>query len=727
MKTFIFLCLTTGFFGIQTLPAEAQTFSLESVKSYPFPTELTSSAQGSRIAWAFDEQGKRNVYVAEGPAFTPRKLTNFTADDGQEITSLSISDDGKWVIFVRGGDHGSNWDDEQPVNTTSSPVPPNVQIWSFPFAGGDGKALAEGDMPILSPSTSQSTPARIAFIKAGQVWVAPADGSSAAKALFNARGTNSSLEWSPDGSKLAFVCDRKDHAFIGVYSGETTPIVWLAPSFSKDESPRWSPDGKRIVFVRLPGSGGAPDSVLTHRHQPWAIWTVDVASGMASQLWQAPKTLAGSVPTTHGGFNLHWAANERIVFLSYQDGWPHLYSIASSGGVPLLLTPAPFMAEHITLSHDRNWLLFSGNTGPDKLDIDRRHVVRVPVDKAAMEVLTPGSGLEWMPVVTGDGATVAMISATVQRPPLPTVMAFTNGTPKVLAQNLVPASFPQNQLVTPKQVTFKSPDGMTIHGQLFEPIGTFGKKPADRSPTDRSPTERSPAIIYVHGGPPRQMLLGWNYSDYYSNSYALNQYLASQGFVVLSVNYRLGIGYGYDFHQPAKGGATGASEYQDVRAGAVWLAEQPQVDATRIGIYGGSYGGYLTALALARDSKLFAAGVDIHGVHDWSQQRYAVTQTERVEKIPDADLANKVVWESSPISSVRNWTSPVLIIHGDDDRNVRFNQSTDLVRRLDKQGVPMETMVIVDDTHHWMKHTNALKMSAATADFFKRRLMKPKQ
>ncbi|GAB2579905.1 S9 family peptidase [Spirosoma areae] len=707
MKKNTFFYLLTGLLVAQTTYLQAQTFSFDAIKSHPFPTELVSAAQGSRIAWAFNEQGKRNVYVAEGPDFSPRKLTNYTADDGQEITSLSISNDGKWVVYVRGGDHGSNWDDELPVNTMATPVPPKVQIWRVPFAGGEPKAIAEGDAPVISPKSDQ-----IAFIKGGQVWVSPTDGSSAAKALFTTRGTNSSLEWSPDGSKLAFVCDRKDHAFVGVFTNETTPITWLAPSFSTDESPRWSPDGKKIVFVRTPGSGGAPDSLLTRKHRPWAIWTVEVASGVASQLWQAPKTLAGSVPTTHGGTNLHWAANERIAFLSYQDGWPHLYSIPSSGGPPLLLTPGSFMAEHITLSPDRKWLLFSANTGPDKLDIDRRHVVRVPVDKAAMEVLTPGTGLEWTPVVTGDGATVALISATAQRPPLPAIMAFAKGIPKVLSQNLVPASFPQNQLVTPKQITFKSPDGLTIHGQLFEPLGGPAKKPA---------------LIYVHGGPPRQMLLGWHYSDYYANAYAMNQYLASLGFVVLSVNYRLGIGYGYEFHQPASGGAFGASEYQDVRAGAVWLAEQPQVDAARIGIYGGSYGGYLTALALARDSKLFAAGVDIHGVHDWSAQRagYNLSQTDRSEKIPDFDKATKLVFASSPISSVSNWTSPVLIIHGDDDRNVAFSQSTDLVRRLDKQGVPIETMVIVDDTHHWMKHANALKLGNATGDFFKRKLMKP--
>ena len=696
-----FLC-TTQFVQAQ----KAQTFPLEAIRSYPFPNELIASARGSRLAWAVNEQGKRNVYVAEGPNFIPRKLTNYTQDDGQELTSLSVSDDGKWVVYVRGGEHGSNWDDEVPVNALSMPVPQKVQIWRVPFAGGEPTAVAEGDAPTISPDNN-----RVAFIKGGQVWAAPLDGSLVAKILFTARGTNGSLQWSPDGSRLAFICDRKDHSFVGVYTNETTPINWISPSFSRDASPKWSPDGQKLVFVRMAGRGTEPDSILTRKPRPWSLWTADVATGTTLQLWQSPNTLAGSVPSTQGGTNLHWAANDRIVFLSYQDGWPHLYSVASSGGTPLLLTPGSFMAEQISLSPDRNWLVFAANTGPDKLDIDRRHVVRVPVDKAAMEVITPGTGLEWTPVVLGDGATIAMLSATPQRPPLPATMPFGKGTPKLIGENRVPADFPQNQLVTPKQVVFKAPDGTTVHGQLFEKAGGDTKKPA---------------LIYVHGGPPRQMLLGWHYSDYYANAYAMNQWLANQGFVVLSVNYRLGIGYGYDFQNPANGGAMGASEYQDVKAGAVWLSEQSQVDAARIGIFGGSYGGYLTALALARDSKLFAAGVDTHGVHDWNRDEYSSQQTGRFEKVPDFEKAMRIIYESSPISSVKTWTSPVLLIHGDDDRNVRFSQTTDLVQRLEKQGVPTETMVIVDDTHHWMRHTNALRAGKATADFFKRKLMKPR-
>jgi dipeptidyl aminopeptidase/acylaminoacyl peptidase len=229
-------------------------------------------------------------------------------------------------------------------------------------------------------------------------------------------------------------------------------------------------------------------------------------------------------------------------------------------------------------------------------------------------------------------------------------------------------------------------------------------------------------VIFVHGGPPRQMLLGWHYSDYYTNAYALNQYLASRGFVVLSVNYRLGIGYGYDFHRPPHAGAQGASEYLDVKAAAEWLRAQPQVDGTRIGIYGGSYGGFLTAMALARNSDLFAAGVDIHGVHDWTMERARLLTRERYEEAPDLMQALELAWDSSPASSVATWKSPVLLIHGDDDRNVRFSQTVDLVRRLAAQGVEFEEVVIPDDTHHFLKHANLLKVNAATAAYLERKL-----
>jgi dipeptidyl aminopeptidase/acylaminoacyl peptidase len=687
------------------------SYTLEQIKSYPFPNELTAAATGNRLVWALNERGARNVLVAEGPDFRARQLTTYRTDDGQELTSVSVSSDGRYVVYVRGGEHGSNWDDLLPVNPASAPVPPKPGLWSVPFGGGEPKLLAEGgDEPQISPRSDV-----VAFVKDRQLWVVPIDGSQPAKRILAAvRGEPGNPQWSPDASRIAFVSGRGDHAFIGVFANDSTPIVWLAPSTSRDGSARWSPDGTRIAFVRRPGTGGAPDSILVQRHQPWSIWTADAATGEARKLWESPKTLRGSFPTTHGGTNLHWAANGRIVFLSYMDGWPHLYSITQGGGEPLLLTPGRYMAEYVRLSPDRRFLVFAGNAGRDADDIDRRHVVRVPVDRAAPEVLTPGPGLEWTPVVTGDGNAIAFIGATAQRPPVPAVMPTNGGAIRWIGEERIPADFPTARLVVPKKVVYKAPDGIEVHAQLFD---------AGRGTRDAGRGERRPAVVFVHGGPPRQMLLGWHYSDYYSNAYAMNQYLASKGYVVLSVNFRLGIGYGREFHHPPRGGVQGASEYQDVKAGAEYLRTLPQVDPARIGIYGGSYGGFLTALALARDSDLFAAGVDIHGVHNWTGERaQPLLAADRYEKAPDVARALEVAWQSSPVSSISTWKSPVLLIHGDDDRNVRFSQTVDLARRLAAAGVPFEELIIPDDTHHWLRHANALRVNAATAEFFDRKL-----
>lgn len=683
--------------------AAPAAYTLDQIKSYPFPNELAAAATGSRIAWAFNERGLRNLWVAEGPTFTARQLTRYTRDDAQELTQVSISSDGRYVVYVHGGDHGSNWDDAMPVNPTAMPTPVRVQIWSVPFDGGEPKSLGEGENPVISPNGQT-----VAFEKDRTVWTVPVDGSRPAAKLFSMRGDNGDPRWSPDGSRLAFVSGRGDHSFIGVFTNDTTPIRWIEPTTSRDGSPRWSPDGTKIVYVRRPGSGGAPSPILEPRPQEWALWTADVTSGDAKELWKAPFTLRGSPPSTHGGTNLHWAAGGRIVFMSYMDGQPHLYSIAESGGAPLLLTPGEYMAEYVTLSPDRKWLLFAGNTGNTPDDIDRRHVVRVPVDRAAPEVITPGTGLEWTPVVTGDLSTIAYISATAQRPPLPAVRPMNGGTARLIAENRVPPDFPAASLVTPKAVTYKAEDGVTVHASLFEPAGPDGRKPA---------------IVYVHGGPPRQMLLGWHYSDYYTNAYAMNQYLASRGYVVLSINYRLGIGYGYEFHRARNAGAQGASEYLDVKAAAVYLRTRPDVDPARIGIYGGSYGGFLTALALGRNSDLFAAGVDIHGVHDFTSDGGARFGGSSWRYEPtDREQAAEVAWKSSPVSSIDTWKSPVLLIHADDDRNVRFNQTTDLVRRLSAAKVPFEEIVIVDDTHHWMRHANQMRVNAAIVEFFDRKL-----
>lgn len=706
------MCLLTGALvaGAPLAPRSmvaqtAPTFTLEQVRSYPFPNELQAARTVDRIVWAFNERGRRNLWVAEGPSFTAHQITNHTADDGQELSSVRMSPDGRWIAYMRGGDFGSNFDDALPVNPAGMPIPARTAMYVVPFDGGAPVSLGEGDGMVLSPTSDA-----VVFTRDRQLWRAPIDGSRPAERLTSLRGSQGDAQFSPDGSRIAFVSNRGDHAFIGVYTNDTTPILWIAPSADRDWAPRWSPDGRNLVFARRDGNGGAPSAPFATSPSPWSLHIASTHTGESRQLWSSDTTMRASVPSTEGGINLHWAAGDRIVFVSYADGWPHLYSVPSSGGAATLLTPGDYMVEHVQLARDRRSLVFAANTGPSPDDIDRRHIVRVPVDRAAPEVLTPGTGIETSPVVLSSGR-VAGIGATLQQPPLP--MVIDDRTPRWIAVDRVPEQFPTGQLVTPQRVQYTAPDGVKVSAQLFLPPG--------------STTARKPAIVYVHGGPSRQMLLGWHYGDYYANAYAMNQYLASRGYIVLAINYRLGIGYGYDFYRPSEAGAQGASEYLDVKAAGEYLRSRNDVDAARIGIYGGSYGGYLTALALGRDSELFAAGVDIHGVHDFTSDggsRFGAGTWRYERSSDDLQRLADVAWKSSPVSAVSTWTSPVLLIHGDDDRNVRFSQTVDLIQRLRANRVPFESIVIPDDTHHWMRHANQLRVNAATADFFDR-MLKP--
>jgi len=423
-------------------------------------------------------------------------------------------------------------------------------------------------------------------------------------------------------------------------------------------------------------------------------------------VWSSDKSLRGSYPEVAGRANLHWAKAGMLVFLSTADNWPHLYTVSDAPDASArLLTPGAYMVEHVAMSREAGAVVYSANTGPSLDDDDRRHLFKVSVEGGAPAELTRGETLEWAPAVIEDR--VAFIGADARNPPAVQAADLGGRERRVLDGQAPPEGFPGASFVVPKKVVFKAPDGVLIHGQLFQTPGAA----------------KTPGLIFVHGGPPRQMMLGWSYMDYYTHAYAMNQYYAAHGYTVLSVNYRLGIGYGFDFQHPAGGGARGSSEYQDVLAGGKYLQGVAGVDPARIGIWGGSYGGLLTALALARNSDLFKAGVDFHGVHDWSRvagERDGPPLT-RFEQ-GDRTEATEVAFRASPDADVATWTSPVLLIQGDDDRNVRFDQFIDLKNRLDARGLPYEELVFPNEIHGFLRHATWLTADSATVDFLTQQL-----
>jgi len=399
---------------------------------------------------------------------------------------------------------------------------------------------------------------------------------------------------------------------------------------------------------------------------------------------------------------LLWAG-DRLVFPWERTGWLHLYSVPVAGSAAQELTPGDFEVEHVTFSPNAREIVFSSNQG----DIDRRHLWKVAADRPGPTRISSGDGLEWSPAVTSGGDGIAFLHSDARQPARAAVMVGSAG-PRDLAPDTIPADFPAAQLVTPQPVMIPAADGVQIHAQLF-------------LPRNLSSGQRRPAVVFFHGGSRRQMLAGWHYMYYYNNAYAMNQYLASQGFIVLSVNYRSGIGYGLDFREALNYGARGASEFNDVLGAGLYLRNRSDVDPARIGVWGGSYGGYLTALALARASDLFAAGVDFHGVHDWN----AVIGNFEASYDPQKQQEGaRIAFESSPMASVKLWRSPVLLIHGDDDRNVPFSETVTLVDALRKQGVEFEELIFPDEVHDFLMHAHWLEAYHASAEFLKRKLGK---
>ena len=665
--------------------ASNQTFTLESIMKSPFPSSLVASPRGDRVAWVSNDQGKRNVWVADGPDYTARKITAYSEDDGLEISGLAFSADGELVFFVRGGNINSQG--EYP-NPSSNPRGTSQEVWAL--------RIGEGANPVPSPAGG-----RMVFILRGQIQLAEAKDNFKPHPLFKARGTCRDLVWSPDGTTLAFVSTRQGHSFIGIYDLAKAALRWVAPSVDEDSNPVFSPDGKKVAYFRFPGR---TDSSFFREGSSFEVMVADLATGEARGVWKCPDE-SGGFAQYYPSHPLRWADGGRLLFYSEHEGWMRIYSLPAEGGELVALTPGGSEAEDSALSPDGKRLVFSSNAD----DIDRRHLWIVPTAGGEPKILTPGTGIEWAPVWSSGGHDIIFLGSTALQPAAPAVLRIADGRRRPVAAPPIPDDFPAD-LVVPQPVIFKAGDGLEIHGQLF-------------LPRDIQAGDKRPAVIFMHGGPIRQMLLGWHMRSYYHNAYAFNQFLANRGYVVLSVNYRLGIGQGRAFRTASNGGYKGASEYQDIVAAAKFLQALPTVDPQRIGLWGGSYGGYLTALGLARDSELFAAGVDLHGVHDWvldwrSEDRFWGLREEEMRR---------TAFDSSPVADVRFWTSPVLMVHGDDDRNVEFLQTIDMVQRLRREGkAHVETLVFPDEVHSFLLHRRWLEAFSAASDFFDRFLGKEK-
>jgi dipeptidyl aminopeptidase/acylaminoacyl peptidase len=686
---------------------------------------FTRGATLNNVGWVAspeaDPRGiERAIWVAKTSGTTSWRLA--------EGSSGVLSPDGRYVAFAKDGQIFRVPTAHAPAVTgIDKGLKPYIRIWGVnnnPVWSPDGKKLA-----FVSSRTDHGFIAVYDVATRRVTYMAPAT------------DRDTSPAWSPDSTRIAFIrrpgTPFGQQAQAGVGSiGNPPGAQFNAQGAGRGGGGRGGGGGQGRG-----GRGGAPTPANAQGDAPappaprpgltsatfaggydLSFWVADVAIADAHEFWHnAPQE------RVFNGINTITWRGGHVVFQLEPEEWTRFYSVPvpdtnrkTSAGIavtaavyanpkagksdladppptPTSLTPQEGQIETSSYSADGRYLYY----GTNATDIERRHIWRVPTAGGAPEQITRGEGIEHDPVVLQSGKTIAVLSADYKRPQSVGIFSLAKTAPpcgesdqKVIFP-ILPKEFPSDAHVMPQLIMTKAADGLDIHNQLF-------------LPKDLRPGEKRPAIIFVHGGPVREMLLGYHYMEVYHLFYGVNQWLASQGYVVLSVNYRGGIGYGRSFRTVPNTNARGNSEYQDVVAGAKYLQSRPDVDPKRVGIWGLSYGGLLTSQALARNSDIFIAGVDLAGVHLYGNS---------------LDPEN-LGYKSSAISEIDKWKSPVFLIQGDDDRNVNFAQTVGLVDLLRAHNVPYELMVLPDDTHETLLYRRWIPIFDHMEDFLRRNLAK---
>ena len=656
VSIFLFICLNVKLIYGQ---------NVEQFISHPIEYNLTFSVNGKNIAWVINDQGKRNIMIRTGSDFS-RLFTDYNKDDGQEISQLVFSPNGTKLVFVR----GKGTEQSLYVKDVTSRNP--------------AAKITLGHSPVFFPDGLG-----ILFSKGDRIYETNLDINATPKLFLQADGKNSSPKFSPSGNEVLFVSDREDHRVIGICNAASRKIRWSTSESTNDDFPVWSPDGKQIAFIRSEGMSGSNEENFI-RGKKFSIWIADATSMNEKMIWQSPADDGGFAQETSKP--LTWTASNRILFFSEHSGWNHLFSMNADGSDLKDITPGDGEVENFTIDGSGQNIYFDGNRD----DLNRRHIWKSSITIGIPKAVTSGEGIETNPRWSGDFL-YCFRSTFNSAKSLARVDEFRKTTVPLNVQKLT--TFSNTYFVRPEKVSFPSSDGTTLYGQLF---------------IDRTITGKRAGIVYIHGGPHRQMLMGFHHNEYYNFVYAFNQYLASIGYAVLSVNYHDGIGYGKKFRVATGQGSRAETEYKDVVSAGKFLQLIPEVERTKIGLWGSSYGGYLTTMGLARNPELFKAGADLRCLNDWTFDAQDPTNGWSITEI-GIDFANKP-------AELSKWSAPALFVSGNDSTSLEFQQTIYLVKRLREKKMPIELLSLPNDIHFILRYEDWTKVFNTTKEFFDKKL-----
>ncbi len=647
------------------------SITIDRIAEIKYPTDPAWSPDSRSVAFLWDEAGKQDLYVSQGGG-APIALTNFPVDP--EIYTSDIGHF-EWVSAeeIYFAKDGGLWT----VSTaTRKPtrVPGFQGVVSFSFSN-DRK--------------------EIAYIKSGEVWV----GSLAGR-------TERQLTRITDGSRLfgpTFSPDGNYVAFSTSFSSETPePMPYNGNRMEVMRTRTW---GTRLgivsVFsgdpVLIPTSGGGGGGrtqwidgpAVVHEEYSGDRKTREIkitsVSGESRTVWKDYDP--AWISLANGPRTVASPDGKQIAFISDRTGWAHLYVVpgnATSEAQARQLSKGDFGDGFASWSPDSRKIAFAHSEPGNQQE---RFLSVADVATGKLQPVVKARGVNYDPVFSPDGASLAYLRAAVEHPQEVYTVAISGpGTPMRLTESL-PAGLSPADLTAPVAVHYPS-----RRDQKPVPATLMVDKNLDK-------TKKHPAIIWIHGSGADQNYLAWHPGSY-RMYYAVSQYFAQQGYVVLTPDYRGSSGYSRDwttgaFHD------LGGGETQDVNGGADYLKALPYVDPNRIGIWGLSYGGFMTLQSIITAPKLFACAIDVAGVGDWETWTTGGPLLGRLGSTPVTDP--EFYDRSAPVKHLDKIDRPLLILQGLNDTNVPLWETLKVVDRLEKLGKPFDMAFYPGEIHFFRR------------------------
>ena len=688
--TFLLSLVCGNVAHIAAQEAPKGSITIDGIADIKYPTEQRWSPDSKTVAFLWDAAGKQDLFISQG-AGAPIALTDFPLDP--EIWTSDIGHfewkSNEEILFAKDG-----------------------ALWSVSTATRKPARLP-GFQGVAAFALS-SDRKQIAFVRGGQVWV----GNLAAK-------TERQLTRISDGSRLAAPAWSPDDqylSFTSSFGSETPePMPYNGTRMNVMRTRTW---GTRIgivsVFygdpVMIDTSGGATQWVagpaLVHEEYTGDRKTKEIevtsVKGVTRTIWKDydPKWIS----LADGARTVASPDGKWIAFISDRTGWAHVYAIpsdATSESQARQLGKGDFGDGYESWSPDSKSIVFA-HSAPGNQQERFLSIADVATGKIEPVVTAPGVNRD--ATYSPDGTKLAYLRAAVEHPQEVYMVSIASGSKPVRLTDSLPSSINPADLTAPVAVHYPSrEDGKPVPATLMV------SKNLDKS-------TKHPAIIWIHGSGADQNYLAWHPGSY-RMYYAISQYFAQQGYVILTPDYRGSSGFSRDwttgaFHD------LGGGETQDVNGGADYLKTLSYVDPNRIGIWGLSYGGFMTLQSIIRAPKLFACAIDVAGVGDWATWTTGGALLGRLGSTPatDPDFYDR----SAPVKHLDQIQRPLMILQGLNDANVPLWETIKVIDRLEKLGTPFD-MAFYPGEIHFFRRAFVLKDAWRRADtFFYEHLVMPK-